>query len=246
MPRSDRARHLTTGGPVDLFADLHPDATWIGGHLEAAVPWAEEVDLRGRSLVLVPSAMHWWRPACIVDAPWQPTLVYPARGLASPWQASRRVDAALGARRCRPPHPSDPARGARRPALNHRARIRARPQRRRRLSTPHRAAKRRTRVEHPPRPLGALRPHPNSRPAPDAAGRRRNRPELSRRAAESAVDRTVAYRKARKATRVELRTRSGRATSTVAAIRKTSARHQYYQRQRAERTFGEDRRRRHL
>jgi DNA-binding transcriptional ArsR family regulator len=41
--------------------------------------------------------MHWWRPACIVDAPWQPTLVYPARGLASLWQASRRVDAALGA-----------------------------------------------------------------------------------------------------------------------------------------------------
>jgi DNA-binding transcriptional ArsR family regulator len=92
-----RAQRLTTGGPVDLFADLHPDVTWIGGHLEVAVPWAGEVDLRGRSLVLVPSALHWWRPACIVDAPWQPTLVYPARGLALLWQASRRVDGALGA-----------------------------------------------------------------------------------------------------------------------------------------------------
>jgi DNA-binding transcriptional ArsR family regulator len=92
-----RAQRLTTGGPVDLFADLHPDARWIGGHLEVAVPWAEDVDLRGRSLVLVPSAMHWWRPACIVDSPWQPTLVYPARGLALLWQASRRGDGALGA-----------------------------------------------------------------------------------------------------------------------------------------------------
>jgi hypothetical protein len=47
---------------------------------------ADVVDLRGRGLVLMPSAYIWPDVAVVVDEPWQPTIVYPARGIASLWQ----------------------------------------------------------------------------------------------------------------------------------------------------------------
>jgi DNA-binding transcriptional ArsR family regulator len=34
----------------------------------------------------VPSAFGWERPFSITDAPWQPTLIYPARGVAMLWE----------------------------------------------------------------------------------------------------------------------------------------------------------------
>jgi DNA-binding transcriptional ArsR family regulator len=140
--------------------------------------------------------MHWWRPACIVDAPWQPTLVYPARGLASPWQASRRVDAALGAVVGRTRATLLAALDAPRSTTELASALG--------LSaggvSAHLTALRNgelvSSTRHGHSVLYARPPY--SRPAPDAAGRHRNRPELSRRAAEIAVDRTVAYRKARK------------------------------------------------
>ena len=35
----------------------------------------------------MPSAFQWARPATIELSPWQPTLVYPARGIATLWDA---------------------------------------------------------------------------------------------------------------------------------------------------------------
>jgi DNA-binding transcriptional ArsR family regulator len=64
-----RARRLAEQGPAALFADLHEG----------------KIDLGGRGLLLMPSAFAWANPATIDQAPWQPTLIYPARGIATLW-----------------------------------------------------------------------------------------------------------------------------------------------------------------
>ncbi|HVF78587.1 MAG TPA: DUF5937 family protein [Solirubrobacteraceae bacterium] len=80
-----RARRLAQGGPARLFADLHPGVAWAGGHLDVVSDRDATIELNGRGLVLLPSAFQWARPATIDLAPWQPTLIYPARGIATLW-----------------------------------------------------------------------------------------------------------------------------------------------------------------
>ena len=80
-----RARRLAQGGPAALFADLHPGVVWGADHLDVVSDRDATVELDGRGLVLLPSAFQWARPATIELAPWQPTLVYPARGIATLW-----------------------------------------------------------------------------------------------------------------------------------------------------------------
>src|SRR3954470_4523307 len=87
-----RARLLTEGGAGALFAGLHPDVAWGGDHLDVTVPRHEAtIDLAGRGLLLMPSAFQWARPAVIDLAPWQPTLIYPARGIATLWDDAAAV-----------------------------------------------------------------------------------------------------------------------------------------------------------
>lgn len=43
----------------------------------------------------MPSAFRWDRPGTIDREPWQPTLVYPARGAATLWEAGRAAPDAL-------------------------------------------------------------------------------------------------------------------------------------------------------
>ena len=81
-----RARLLAEGGADALFAGLHPDITWGGDHLDVAVRRHEAtIDLAGRGLLLMPSAFQWARPSVTDLEPWQPTVVYPARGIATLW-----------------------------------------------------------------------------------------------------------------------------------------------------------------
>src|SRR5215472_2998058 len=66
--------------------------------LDARIAWGEDgtvtvgdgidqlVELRGRGLVLMPSAYIWPTVVAVTDEPWQPTLVYPARGIGRLWQ----------------------------------------------------------------------------------------------------------------------------------------------------------------
>jgi DNA-binding transcriptional ArsR family regulator len=85
-----RARRLTEGGPTALFADLADGVTWKQPHLDVVVPLHEAtIELAGRGLVLMPSAFAATRPSVIDRAPWQPTVVYPARGIATLWQDAR-------------------------------------------------------------------------------------------------------------------------------------------------------------
>jgi hypothetical protein len=91
-----RAGRLTDGGPSALFADLHDGVRWRGNALEIDTVWSGEVDLRGQGLLLMPSAFT-WRPFAITSPPWQPTLVYPARGVALLWQRGEPAPHALAA-----------------------------------------------------------------------------------------------------------------------------------------------------
>ena len=80
-----RARRLAEGGPAALFADLHPGVAWGADHLDVVSDRDATIELGGRGLVLLPSAFQWARPATIELPPWQPTLIYPARGIATLW-----------------------------------------------------------------------------------------------------------------------------------------------------------------
>jgi biotin operon repressor len=95
---SHRARRLTEGGPEGLFADLHPTVHWGDARLVIDQEYQGVVALEGRSLLLVPSAFAWDFPATMTEDPWQPTVFYPARGIATLWEAApAAAPEALGA-----------------------------------------------------------------------------------------------------------------------------------------------------
>ena len=101
-----RARRLTEGGARELFADIDPTVRWQRGTLciEKAVELS--LDLGGQGLLLVPSVFTWPRVAMVTAAPWQPTLIYPARGVGALWDrdpepAPEQLAALIGERRAR-------------------------------------------------------------------------------------------------------------------------------------------------
>jgi DNA-binding transcriptional ArsR family regulator len=80
-----RARRLAEEGPAALFGGLHPAIAWADDHLDVTLGHQATIDLHGRGLLLMPSAFTWAGPATMDLRPWQPTLVYPARGIATLW-----------------------------------------------------------------------------------------------------------------------------------------------------------------
>jgi DNA-binding transcriptional ArsR family regulator len=90
-----RARRLTESGPVAMFSELHPAIRWEDDHLDVVVRrHTAEHRLRGGGLLLVPSAFL-MRPATIDLPPWQFTVLYPARGIATLWEDGARSPAGL-------------------------------------------------------------------------------------------------------------------------------------------------------
>jgi biotin operon repressor len=94
-----RARQMADGGAERLFADVDPTVSWAGGVLSIDKGSVEQdVDLRDRGLLFVPSAFAWPDVVLVTDPRWQPTLVYPARGVGTLWEADRpAAPEALGA-----------------------------------------------------------------------------------------------------------------------------------------------------
>jgi DNA-binding transcriptional ArsR family regulator len=90
-----RAQRLTTGGHASLFGDLNRLVHFTESRLELELITEATVGLRGQGLVLVPSLFQWERPAVIYDAPWQPTLLYPARGVELLWAERPQPGTAL-------------------------------------------------------------------------------------------------------------------------------------------------------
>ncbi len=86
-----RSRRLVEGGAQRLFADLNPNVHWDEDTLYVThKTLSGEVQLDGRGLVLTPSVFAWPDIFSVVEGPWQPTLLYPARGLFTLWETPRR------------------------------------------------------------------------------------------------------------------------------------------------------------
>ena len=81
-----RSRQLTDHGLRPMLEGIDARITWGDGTVVVNDGMDLTVELRGRGLVLMPSAYIWPTVAAIVDEPWQPTIVYPARGIADLWQ----------------------------------------------------------------------------------------------------------------------------------------------------------------
>src|SRR3954454_22577393 len=100
-----RARRLTAGGTLQVFAGLHRGVRWRDGAVEVDRFADEEVDLRGRGLLIVPTVFAWPEVFAMVDEPWQPALIYTPRGVGTLWAAAEpdagALDALLGRRRAR-------------------------------------------------------------------------------------------------------------------------------------------------
>jgi DNA-binding transcriptional ArsR family regulator len=92
-----RAQALAFGGPEALFDDLHPTVRYRDGLLEVEKPFQiEGVTPGGRGILLVPCAFAWPQLYAIIEAPWQPSLMYAPRGAARLWISSPpRVEDAL-------------------------------------------------------------------------------------------------------------------------------------------------------
>ncbi len=98
-----RAAQLAAGGPLAALSDLHADVAYRDGVLEVRRPYEETVELAGRGVLLIPSAFSWPRVWAMFDPPWQPSIVYTARGTGALWAPARKpgeaLSALLGARR---------------------------------------------------------------------------------------------------------------------------------------------------
>lgn len=81
-----RARQIADGGTRRLFGDLDPGVSWEEGELRVECGDCETVlDLDERGLLLVPSVFVWPKVTLVTAEPWQPTLIYPARGIGMLW-----------------------------------------------------------------------------------------------------------------------------------------------------------------
>ncbi|MFC8361518.1 DUF5937 family protein [Streptomyces griseorubiginosus] len=78
-----RSRQAADAGLDALFADLHPDVDWADGSLTLPVRGdmtdAQRAD--GRGVLLMPSVFVWPDVVSGFARPWQPTVIYPARGM---------------------------------------------------------------------------------------------------------------------------------------------------------------------
>jgi DNA-binding transcriptional ArsR family regulator len=89
-----QSRYLSEGGAGLALANLHPAIRWQPGALDVEMRWEKTLPLAGRGLLLVPSAF-WPGIGPIVLGAWQPTLLYPARGLELLWEGEPEVPDAL-------------------------------------------------------------------------------------------------------------------------------------------------------
>ncbi|MFD7027994.1 DUF5937 family protein [Streptomyces sp. NPDC059917] len=90
------SRRFAASGLAGLFEGLHPDLRWADGTLTIERRTRHDCTLDGQGLLLMPSAFVWPKVIGVYDPPWQPTVVYPARGIGALWsQAAEETPAAL-------------------------------------------------------------------------------------------------------------------------------------------------------
>jgi hypothetical protein len=92
----ERSRQLARHGLRRVLDDLNPRIGWSGRGLTVRDGGARTITIGDRGIVLMPSAYIWPSVAAIVDEPWQPTVAYPARGIAELWRVPAVPPDALG------------------------------------------------------------------------------------------------------------------------------------------------------
>ncbi|MDT0342279.1 DUF5937 family protein [Streptomyces litchfieldiae] len=96
-----RAHRLAVGGIAEALGDLHTRVRLVNDALVVRSATRSRTVLDERGLLFVPSAFAWPRIGVIVVPPWQPALLYPARGVGSLWSREgttedRRLAAVVG------------------------------------------------------------------------------------------------------------------------------------------------------
>ena len=91
----ERTRQLAQHGLRRVLDELHPRIRWTSRGLSCRDGGRAVVTVGDRGLVLMPSAYVWPAVAAIVDEPWQPTIAYPAQGIAELWRAPTAPPEAL-------------------------------------------------------------------------------------------------------------------------------------------------------
>jgi DNA-binding transcriptional ArsR family regulator len=82
-----QGRRLADAGIAALFASFRPHLRWDGEALRIPLRAASfERSLDGRGLLLMPAVFHHVGVGLMIDPPWQPTLIYAARGAGTVWQ----------------------------------------------------------------------------------------------------------------------------------------------------------------
>jgi DNA-binding transcriptional ArsR family regulator len=79
------SRRLAEVGLGALLPELDSRLSWNGRTLTLSLHGEYARDLGGQGLVLMPSVFSWPDVITGFEPPWQPTVVYPARGLAGLW-----------------------------------------------------------------------------------------------------------------------------------------------------------------
>lgn len=86
-----RAGLIADRGTRELFAELDPSVSWQAGVLRVEKECQDgNLDLDERGLLLLPSAFVWPNVMLVTEPPWQPTMIYPARGVGMLWEPERQ------------------------------------------------------------------------------------------------------------------------------------------------------------
>jgi DNA-binding transcriptional ArsR family regulator len=90
-----RTRVLGEHGVAAVFEGLHPRVRVAGDSVLVDIVARERLELDRRGLLLVPGVFTWPSVGVVTVAPWQPTLLYPARGVGELWTARTEPPDAL-------------------------------------------------------------------------------------------------------------------------------------------------------
>lgn len=80
-----RSRRLAEGGIGSALDDLHPSVRLAGDVLLVETRSRSRSRLDRRGLLLLPCVFAWPKVGLMLVPPWQPSLLYPARGVARLW-----------------------------------------------------------------------------------------------------------------------------------------------------------------
>jgi DNA-binding transcriptional ArsR family regulator len=90
-----RTRQLGSGGSASMFAGLHPQVRLAGASVLVDVRARERLEIDSRGLLLIPAVFAWPNVGVVTVPPWQISLLYPARGVASLWTSAAAPPEAL-------------------------------------------------------------------------------------------------------------------------------------------------------